>query len=519
MNSNPSVKEGESVTVIFLDVRNFTLLLDNYGESTISDLLDTLFSHVREIVTKHGGTIDKIIGDGIMVTFEGDSTAQNALSAATEIYQMTDQQTDHNENVGSVNIGIGIATGKVTRTDIANIDSTVIGRCVNVAARLEGLCKEYEASILMDETTHNASSIHNLPDGYTARKIPDQNLRGIQQTFNIYHICDTSKFSEKYISLFNEGVEEFIQENYDKALNAFTEAYTCDERYTDQALLNHFTNSCLNLINDDRALFRNPDRYEEHSGIQQKQSITLLSYVERAMMDRNITPSLVLDVGCGPGKVTERLATRLDNPSVIGIDPSRSAIAKARTEHSPENMDIKYQHYRVEDYCPKEKRDSFDLIFSNSAMHWVEDQHKGYENLRKLISEDGLLAVHQGHKGTYKELHQVAVEVLKDFDYHEYFENLNPPLDLIYYNAEEMRDLLTKHGFNPIEFDDNNGSAPESIIDDFAEASLNAYCDRLENESQRDVFREQFKRRARNQLEISEITVHRLYVVAEPVTN
>ena len=519
MDGEMSGQDGESVTVLFLDVRNFTLLLDNYGESAISDLLDTLFSHVHEIVTEHGGTVDKVIGDGIMVTFGGETTAEDALVAATDIYQMTTQQADHNDNVGSVNVGIGIATGGVTRTDLANIDTTVIGRCVNVAARLEGLCKEYDASILVDEATHNASSIHNLPDGYTARKIPDQNLRGIQRTFNVYHICDTTKFSERYISLFNEGVEEFVQQNYDRALNAFTEAYTCDERYTDQALLNHFTNSCLNRINDDRALFRNPDRYEEHSGIQQKQSITLLSYVERAMMDHNLSPSLVLDVGCGPGKVTERLATRLDNPSVIGIDPSRSAIAKARTEHSPEHLDITYQHYRVEDYCPDDKRDSFDLIFSNSAMHWVEDQHRAYENLRELINEDGLLAVHQGHKGTYKELHQVAVEVLKDFDYDAYFENLNPPLDLIYYTAEEMRDLLTNHGFDPIEFDDSSGSAPESIIDDFAEASLNAYYDRLDNESQREVFREQFKRRAQKQLDIADITVHRLYVVAEPIAN
>ncbi len=515
MENSPSQEEEESVTILFLDVRNFTLLLDNYGENHISELLDALFTHTKEIVSKHGGTVDKVIGDGIMVVFRGEDTAENALLAATEIHQTT-QEARESDKVRSINIGMGLATGPVNETTIAGIDSTVIGRCVNIAARLEGLCKEYDASILLDEKTRQDSSVHDLPDGYMARKIPNQNLRGIRRTFNIYHLCDTSKFSEEYISLFNEGVENYIHQSYDNALNAFTEAYTCDERYNDQALLNHFTNSCLERINNNRALFRNPDRYEEHSAIQQKQSITLLNYLERAMIDLSYTPNQILDVGCGPGKVTERLGMKFSDAHIVGIDPSRSAVAKARTEHSPENLKIEYRHDRIEDYCPDEELDSYDLIFSNSAMHWVKEQHQAYQNLRKLITDDGLLAIHQGHKGSYKELHQIAVEVLNDFDYTVYFENLNPPLDLIYHTKEEMGELLDHHGFKPIEFNIGNSTAPESIIDDFAEASLNAYCDRLESVSQQDVFREQFKRRAQKQLDPSDITVRRIYVVAKP---
>ncbi len=515
MEDSPSQKKKETVTVLFLDVRNFTLLLDNYGDEHISELLDALFTHTADIISKHNGTVEKIIGDGIMATFRGEETAENALVAATEIHQTT-QDASESEKVRSIRIGMGIATGSVNETTLAGIDSTVIGRCVNIAARLEGLCKEYDASILIDETTRRDSSVHNLPDGYMARKIPNQNLRGIQRTFNIYHLCDTTRFSEKYINLFNDGVEQFVQQSYDQALNSFTEAYTCDERYNDQALLNHFTNSCLERLNDNRALFRNPDRYEEHSTIQQKQSITLLNYLERAVIDLDYTPNTILDVGCGPGTVTERLAEKFRDSSIVGIDPSRAAIAKARTEHSPDHLDIEYHHDRIEDYCPEERHNSYDLIFSNSAMHWVEGQTQAYDNLRTLITDNGVLAIHQGHKGTYKELHQVAVEVLNDFDYTIYFENLNPPLDLIYYTKEEMADLLTRHGFNPVEFNVENSSAPDSIIDDFAEASLNAYCDRLESTSQRNVFREQFKRRARQQLDISDITVRRIYVVAKP---
>lgn len=516
MNADEST-DGDPVSILFLDVRNFTLLLDNYGEDEISGMLDHLFGHVREIVQKHGGVVDKLVGDGIMVVFRDESPGQRALDAATEIHQQATGRED-GPDFGSINVGIGIATGPVNETTIADIDSTVIGRCVNIAARLEALCKEYDASILVDDNTYREASIHDLPEGYIGRRIPDQSLRGIRQNLDIYHLCDTSKFSEKYISLFNEGVEEFVNQNYERALNAFTEAYTQDERYMDQALLNHFTNSCLERIDDDRALFRNPDRYEEHSTIQEQQSIELEGIIRQETVTRDFDPEHILDVGCGTGKVTERLASKYPDASVVAIDSSRSAIAKARTEHNPDHLDITYKHEKIEKYCPDEEIGRYDLIFSNTAMHWVEGQHAAYANLRKLIADGGLLAIHQGHEGTYMELHQVAVEVLEDFEYDSYFDNLNPPLDLIYYNADEMEHLLEQHGFDPIRVKTDEDTAPETIVDDFAEASLNAYCDRLESESQREVFREQFKRRAEEKLDPSDITVHRIYVIAEPTT-
>ena len=513
---SPPDDGGDPVSVLFLDVRNFTLLLDNYGDDEISEMLDELFGHVRTVVEKHSGVIDKVVGDGIMAVFRGDSPGQSALNAATEIHRHTNDQNGMDRRFGSVNVGIGIATGPVNETTLADIDSTVIGRSVNIAARLEGLCKEYDASILADETTYNSTSVHELPDGYVGRRIPDQSLRGIRRNLDVFHLCDTTKFSETYIHLFNEGTREFANQNYEEALNAFTQAYTQDERYMDGALLNHFTNACLERINDDRALFRNPDRYEEHSTIQEQQSVQLLGFIESATMTREFDPDHILDVGCGTGKVTERLAERYPDASVVGIDSSRSAIAKARTEHSPEHLDIEYSYEKIEKYCPDEAIGRYDLIFSNAAMHWVEGQYEAYANLRKLIAPDGLLAVHQGHKGTYKELHRVAVDVLDDFDYDAYFENLNPPQDLIYYNTDEMEDLLEGQGFDPLRVKDDNDTAPDTIVDDFAEASLNAYCERLQSESQREIFREQFKQRARKRLDPSDVTVHRIYVIAVP---
>lgn len=75
-----------------------------------------------------------------------------------------------------------------------------------------------------------------------------------------------------------------------------------------------------------------------------------------------------------------------------------------------------------------------------------------------------------------------------------------------------MVGLLDYAGFAKIDCNYQQESAPD--IDDFAAASLNAYCQRLENKSQQEVFTEQFKEEARDRLDPDNITVNRLYLTA-----
>jgi class 3 adenylate cyclase/trans-aconitate methyltransferase len=516
MVSEPDEYLNDRVSVLFLDLRNFTLLLDNHETAVVTEMLDYFFRSVGDTIAEHNGKVDKIVGDGLMAVFGGEQPGADAVQAAIDIYQEVVPKTESEKAFNSIDIGIGVSTGKAQQTAIAGFDSTVVGRCVNIAARLQGLCKEYGTSILVDEATYTDFDGETLSERYVSRLIPNQSLRGIRRAVNAYHICDTSRLGTEYINLFNEGIKKYLNQNYDAALNAFTEAYTKDERYADQILLNDFTNDCLNNLDDDRALFRNPDRYEKHSTTQQQQAVQLESYIQQFTMTRDFQPEFILDVGCGTGAVTESLARTYPDASIVAIDPSRESIAKARTDHNPEDADITYINSRIEDYCPEEEWDQYDLVFSNSAMHWVEEQHEAYANIRRLIHDDGLLAIHQGHEGTYKQLHDVTVELLEDFDYTDYFDELSPPLDLTYYTKDGMDDLLRRHDFKPKRTKLDDDTAPETIIEDFAEASLNAYCERLESDSQREVFRERFKQRANEQLESEDVTVRRIYTLAVP---
>lgn len=509
-----------TTSILFLDVRNSTLFIDNYDESAISEILDVLFQNAREFIQQHGGTVDKIIGDGLMAVFDGVDSGKRAVSAAVEIYRRAVRDAERETRFSAINIGIGIATGPVHETTLADLDKTVLGRAVNVAARLQGLCKKYDLSVLIDRATHDNLQDDTLPDSYAIRHIPNQTLRGIRSSIDTYNICDTTRLDRAYIETFNRGIQKYLDHDFDDALTEFTKAYTRQERYTDQTLLNEFTNACLENLTGDQELFRNPDRYEEHSNTQESQAYTFEGRIRRAFKDWDDDPEWILDVGCGTGKVTEDvLKHNFPQSQIVGIDPSKENIAMAKTEHKGADPEIQYRTARIERYAPEQEHDTYGLIFSNSSMHWVDEQDQAYENMRKLISEDGILAIHQGAKGTYQELHQITVELIDRYEWRHYFENLNPPLDLTYYDEDEMRALLNRHDFAVTQFSINESQPPDTIIEDFAEASLNAYCERLDSDSQRDVFREEFKRTAKQELDPSDVSVRRIYLIAEPASS
>lgn len=513
-----SGRGDETTSVLFLDLRNSTLFIDNYDEEVVAETLDLLFTKARERIRAAGGEVDKLIGDGCMAVFDGPDSERGAVRAALDVYGEAVPETEHEQGFNTLDVGIGVATGPVNETTLAGIDSTVIGRPVNVAARLQALCKEYDLWLLVDRATREGIDEAVLPDDYAMRRIPGRDLNGIRNKVDTYNVCDTGRLAESYIETFNRGVERYLSGEFDDALTEFTAAYTRHERYADQALLNQFTNECLERLESGQELFRNPERYERHSDTQERQSYQLQGPILQETRDWEDRPQWILDVGCGTGKVTERLLKGMFSDSrIVGVDASQQSVAKARTDHTGSDPEITYEQARIERYAPTEEHDRYDLIFSNSAMHWIDEQDRAYANLRKLIDDDGLLAVHQGAEGTYHELHQVVVDLIDRLGWRHHFDDLNPPLDLTYHDEAEMEALLNRNGFAVSQLRVAEESAPDTIVEDFAEASLNAYCDRLESDSQRDVFREEFTRLASERLRPSDVTVRRIYLTARPV--
>ncbi len=152
--------ESREITVLFSDIRGFTTLSEQSTPQEIVGLLNRYFTRQVEVIFKHGGTLDKFIGDAIMA-FWGAPTddprhARNAVAAALEMSQVLEAfRRELGEAGAHFDVGIGIHTGPAVVGFIGSEkrqDYTAIGDTVNLASRIEGETKG-RARILVSAAT------------------------------------------------------------------------------------------------------------------------------------------------------------------------------------------------------------------------------------------------------------------------------------------------------------------------------------------------------------------------------
>ncbi len=154
------------VTVLFSDIRNFTGMSEIYSPEQIVEMLNGYLEMMAGVVKRHGGVVDKFIGDSIMAVFYPGVMNDDEARAVMAAMQMNEELWRFNEereakNLFTIKIGIGINTGEVIAGLIGSssgrLDYTVIGDTVNVAARLEGMSKiGGYTRIIISETTYKA---------------------------------------------------------------------------------------------------------------------------------------------------------------------------------------------------------------------------------------------------------------------------------------------------------------------------------------------------------------------------
>lgn len=156
--------EEREVTILFCDLRNFTGLSERMPPTTLLALLNRYLDRMSAIIERHGGVIDKYIGDAIMALFGApvalDHSADRAVAAAREMVAALAELNRELVSEGRpvLAFGIGINTASVVAGNMGSatrMNYTVIGDGVNLAARLESLTKEpgFATPILLSEAT------------------------------------------------------------------------------------------------------------------------------------------------------------------------------------------------------------------------------------------------------------------------------------------------------------------------------------------------------------------------------
>ncbi len=182
--------EERDVTVLFSDIRGFTAMSEKMKPKEVVSTLNSYFSEMIDIIFKFDGTLDKIVGDELMVVFGApiarDDDAERAVQTAIGMVESLKKFNDKRVKKGKVpiNAGIGINKGKVISGNIGSkdqMDYTVIGDTVNLGARLcsfAGPLKIIVSKSVKDE----------IGDNYKTRKLEPIKVKGKRKPVEIFKV-------------------------------------------------------------------------------------------------------------------------------------------------------------------------------------------------------------------------------------------------------------------------------------------------------------------------------------------
>lgn len=179
------------ISVLFTDIRDFTAMSETLTPGAVFAFLNTYLSIMGPVMRKHGGFIDKYIGDAIMALFP---TADSAVRAGLE---MLDKLRNFNadrasEGLRPIRIGIGVNTGDSMLGTIGEknrMEPTVISDAVNLASRIEGLTKIHKTPFLISAFTYNHLT---RPDDYAIECVGEVAIRGKMHPVTLYSVAPRS---------------------------------------------------------------------------------------------------------------------------------------------------------------------------------------------------------------------------------------------------------------------------------------------------------------------------------------
>ncbi|HHH10642.1 MAG TPA: HAMP domain-containing protein [Sorangium sp.] len=178
------------VSVVFADMVAFTAAAEQHPPETVVAMLNELFTVMTEVVFRHGGTVDKFIGDCIMgvwgAPIADDDHAMHALEAAEDMMSFLETASDQwREKYGvEVRLAIGVNSGEAIVGNIGStkrMEYTVVGDMVNVAARLETIAAPNQ--ILVGEKTQQL-----VEEEFELRLLGERKLTGRAQAIKVYEL-------------------------------------------------------------------------------------------------------------------------------------------------------------------------------------------------------------------------------------------------------------------------------------------------------------------------------------------
>jgi adenylate cyclase len=228
--------ERRTLTVLFTDLRGFTTFSEVVDPEVLGSVISRYLDAMTSVVFRHGGTLDKFIGDAVMAMWnaplDDPEHASRACAAALEMQATLEQLNDEWQAQGLPRqyMRIGINTGPAS---VGNMGSsrrfayTALGDAVNLAARLEPLNNEYGTRICMSQATLDAAGGRGA---FIARYLDLVAVKGKREAVPVYELLGRSGDSvtearyEPVFEHYNRAVVLYQQRQFAEAAELFHRA-------------------------------------------------------------------------------------------------------------------------------------------------------------------------------------------------------------------------------------------------------------------------------------------------------
>ncbi|HAP44342.1 MAG: hypothetical protein A2087_12610 [Spirochaetes bacterium GWD1_61_31] len=226
--------EKRELAIVFSDIRSFTTLSENNPPEVVVSFLNRYLETMCDIITDHGGMVDKFIGDAILAVFGAPKSWPDnarravqtamAMSRALAVFDTTGIQLPPE----GLEIGIGVHLGDAivgTIGSSAKFDYTVIGDTVNLASRLEGLSKQYLCRIIVSDRIVKAIDAHkDVLEGVRFREIEEVIVKGKEEPTLIYQLEDEGlpSLSDAEYDLYKKAQAMYRLRNWQTAIDYFS---------------------------------------------------------------------------------------------------------------------------------------------------------------------------------------------------------------------------------------------------------------------------------------------------------
>lgn len=189
--------EARELTVLFCDMRGFTAFSERMADrpEELVQILNRLLTALTEPILKHGGTVDKYMGDAVMAFWNAPISdpdhAEHAVAAALDMLAAVKglNEARFSRQAGmegqGFRVGIGVHTGSAIVGNMGSdqrFDYTAVGDTVNLASRLEAQCKIFGSDLIVSEDT-----IREIP-GLAALELDEVSVRGRRKAINIFAV-------------------------------------------------------------------------------------------------------------------------------------------------------------------------------------------------------------------------------------------------------------------------------------------------------------------------------------------